>query len=40
MRVREKILALIDNWKEAFGGRGGRMTAQYHRAYEELRVSI
>nr|GEW09695.1 TOM1-like protein 6 [Tanacetum cinerariifolium] len=37
MRVREKILALIDNWREAFGGRGGRMTAQYHRAYEELR---
>ncbi|GJT22242.1 TOM1-like protein 6 [Tanacetum coccineum] len=36
MRVREKILALIDNWREAFGGRG-RMTAQYHRAYEELR---
>lgn len=38
MRVREKILVLIDTWQEAFTGRGGK-TAQYLHAYEELRVS-
>ncbi|KAK9067791.1 hypothetical protein SSX86_011902 [Deinandra increscens subsp. villosa] len=37
MRVREKILVLIDTWQEAFAGRGGKVTAQYYRAYEELR---
>ncbi|KAI3805801.1 hypothetical protein L1987_21687 [Smallanthus sonchifolius] len=37
MRVREKILVLIDTWQEAFGGRGGKITAHYYRAYEELR---
>ncbi|KAL4557796.1 hypothetical protein LXL04_035986 [Taraxacum kok-saghyz] len=36
LRVREKILVLIDTWQEAFTGRGGK-TAQYHHAYEELR---
>ncbi|XP_023749920.1 TOM1-like protein 6 [Lactuca sativa] len=36
MRVREKILVLIDTWQEAFTGRGGK-TAQYLHAYEELR---
>ncbi|XP_071716798.1 TOM1-like protein 6 [Rutidosis leptorrhynchoides] len=37
MRVREKILVLIDTWQEAFGSRGGRITSQYQHAYEELR---
>ncbi|KVH94922.1 ENTH/VHS-like protein [Cynara cardunculus var. scolymus] len=36
MRVREKILVLIDTWQEAFGGRRGKH-AHYHHAYEELR---
>ncbi|KAI3819123.1 hypothetical protein L1987_12947 [Smallanthus sonchifolius] len=38
MRVRERILVLIDTWQEAFGGRGGKLTAQYHHAYQELRA--
>ncbi|XP_076922191.1 TOM1-like protein 6 [Bidens hawaiensis] len=37
MRVREKILALIEAWQEAFRGQGGKITAQYFLAYEELR---
>jgi hypothetical protein len=39
MHVRDKILALIDSWQEAFGGPGGKHS-QYYWAYEELRVSI
>ncbi|XP_065008912.1 TOM1-like protein 3 isoform X2 [Musa acuminata AAA Group] len=37
LNVREKILVLIDTWKEAFGGAGGKYT-QYHAAYQELRA--
>ncbi|KAK9069992.1 hypothetical protein SSX86_010390 [Deinandra increscens subsp. villosa] len=37
MRVRERILALIDTWQEEFGGKGGKLTAQYVHAYEELK---
>lgn len=40
MRVRERILILIDTWQEAFSDRRGKYTAQYYHAYEELRVSI
>ncbi|KAG6737070.1 hypothetical protein POTOM_059945 [Populus tomentosa] len=36
MHVRDKILALIDSWQEAFGGPGGKHS-QYYWAYEELR---
>ncbi|KAI7750714.1 hypothetical protein M8C21_013016 [Ambrosia artemisiifolia] len=37
MRVKERILALIDTWQEVYGGRVGKLTAQYYYAYEELR---
>ncbi|KAJ6362811.1 hypothetical protein OIU78_003078 [Salix suchowensis] len=36
MHVRDKILALLDSWQEAFGGPGGKHP-QYYWVYEELR---
>ncbi|KAL2624178.1 hypothetical protein R1flu_008423 [Riccia fluitans] len=36
MQVRDKILALLDSWQEAFGGSRGKYH-QYYLAYDELR---
>ncbi|KAL3675145.1 hypothetical protein R1sor_025093 [Riccia sorocarpa] len=36
MQVRDKILALLDSWQEAFGGPRGKYH-QYYMAYDELR---
>ncbi|CAK9168931.1 unnamed protein product [Ilex paraguariensis] len=38
MHVRNKILAMLDSWQEAFGGPGGKHP-QYYWAYDELRRS-
>ncbi|OWM81654.1 hypothetical protein CDL15_Pgr007692 [Punica granatum] len=38
MRVRDKILELLNDWQQAFGGPGGKHP-QYYYAYEELRRS-
>ncbi|KAF6174065.1 hypothetical protein GIB67_020247 [Kingdonia uniflora] len=38
MRVRDKILILLDSWQAAFGGPGGKYP-QYYWAYDELRRS-
>lgn len=38
LSVREKILALIDEWQDALGGAGGRYP-QFHAAYRELRAA-
>ncbi|CAH9142121.1 unnamed protein product [Cuscuta epithymum] len=35
-RVRDKILVLIDSWREAFGGPGGKYP-QYYWAFQELK---
>ncbi len=37
MRVRDKILVLIDIWQEAFGGQRGRYP-QYYKVYSQLQV--
>ena len=39
MQVRDKILALLDSWQEAFGGPGGKHP-QYYYACDDLRVSL
>ncbi len=39
MRVRDKILVLIDIWQEAFGGPRGRYP-QYYKVYSQLQVWI
>uniref|UniRef100_A0A6N2KJA8 VHS domain-containing protein n=1 Tax=Salix viminalis TaxID=40686 RepID=A0A6N2KJA8_SALVM len=39
MHVRDKILALLDSWQEAFGGPGGKHP-QYYWVYEELRLEL
>ncbi|KAM7263831.1 hypothetical protein ACFE04_001514 [Oxalis oulophora] len=38
MRVRDKILLLLDSWQEAFGGSAGKHS-QYYWAYDDLRRS-
>lgn len=39
MHVRDKVLALIGSWYEAFGAAQGRYP-QYIMAYEDLRVHL
>ncbi|KAG4915006.1 hypothetical protein JHK87_052563 [Glycine soja] len=39
MKVRDKILILLDSWQEAFGGPGGKHS-HYYWAYEELKVRL
>lgn len=39
IRVRDKILVLLDSWQQSFGGPMGKFP-QYYWAYDELRVCM